>query len=148
MIDLFKQAMEFRRAFNQPILHNFTRYGFLRQKLFRMQTGLIDEECKEFLAATDNLSMDSHSLENRTEVLKELADLIYVCYQFAATYDLDIDEALDRIHLSNMSKLDEQGNPIYRRDGKVLKSDGYKPPHLDDLVAPSNTPPSEEFNDN
>ena len=148
MIDLMSQALQFRDAFKQPILHNFTRYGFLRQKLYQMQVSLIEEESKEFIEATDKLSMDPHSIENRTEVLKELADLIYVCYQFAATYDLDIDEALDRIHKSNMSKLDEQGNPIYRRDGKVLKSDGYKPPHLDDLVAPSNTPPSEEFNDN
>tara|TARA_R100001463_G_scaffold127490_1_gene185591 strand:- start:209 stop:655 length:447 start_codon:yes stop_codon:yes gene_type:complete len=148
MINLFKQATEFRKAFNQPLLNNFTRYGFLRLKLFNLQCSLIDEEAKEFLDACDTLTSDCQSQENRTEVLKELADLVYVCYQFAATYNLDLDEALDRIHKSNMSKLDDEGNPIYRRDGKVLKGDNYKPPTLDDLVAPSNTIPPEDFNVN
>lgn len=113
-----------------------------------MQMTLIEEECNEFLNAADKLLTEPHPIQNRADVLKELADLIYVCYQFAATYNLDLDEALDRIHKSNMSKLDEQGNPIYRRDGKVLKSDGYKPPQLEDLVVPSTTPPSEEYNAN
>ena len=148
MIDLMSQALQFRDAFDQPILLNFTRYGFLREKLYRMQAGLIDEESKEFLDACEKLYIDPHCHDNRTEVLKELADLIYVCYQFAATYNLDLDEALDRIHKSNMSKLDEQGKPIYRKDGKVLKSDRYKPPQLDDLVEPSNTHSSEEYNVN
>ena len=148
MIDLMSQALEFRASFNQPILSNFTRYGFIKKKLYQMQITLIEEEYKEFLNAADKLLMEPHPIENRADVLKELADLIYVCYQFAATYNLDLDEALDRIHKSNMSKLDEQGNPIYRRDGKVLKSDGYKPPQLEDLVVPSTTPPSEEYNAN
>ena len=46
----------------------------------------------------------------------------------------DLDEALDRVHKSNMSKLDDTGKPIYREDGKVLKSTKYKPPMLIDLV--------------
>ena len=148
MIDLMSQALEFRANFNQPILSNFTRYGFIKKKLYQMQMTLIEEECNEFLNAADKLLTEPHPIENRVDVLKELADLIYVCYQFAATYNLDLDEALDRIHKSNMSKLDEQGNPIYRKDGKVLKSDGYKPPQLEDLVVPSTTPPSEEYNAN
>jgi len=61
--------------------------------------------------------------------LKELADLVYVCYQYAES----IDEALDRVHKSNMSKLDKDGKPIYREDGKVLKGPDYKPPDLSDL---------------
>ena len=44
-----------------------------------------------------------------------------------------LDEALDRVHKSNMSKLDEDGKPIYREDGKVLKGPNYKPPNLEDL---------------
>ena len=44
-----------------------------------------------------------------------------------------LDEALDRVHQSNLSKLDEEGNPIYREDGKVLKGPNYKPPTLEDL---------------
>jgi len=69
-----------------------------------------------------------------SEALKELADLIYVCYQYAENMGWFLDEALDRIHRSNMSKLDIDGKPIYREDGKVLKGPNYKPPTLTDLV--------------
>jgi predicted HAD superfamily Cof-like phosphohydrolase len=66
--------------------------------------------------------------------LKELADLVYVCYQYAANEDWDLDEAMKRVHASNMSKLNEYGKPIYREDGKVMKGPFYKPPNLTDLV--------------
>jgi predicted HAD superfamily Cof-like phosphohydrolase len=52
----------------------------------------------------------------------------------AASQEWDIDEAMRRIHKSNMSKLDEEGKPIYRADGKVLKGENYAPPILDDLI--------------
>ena len=71
---------------------------------------------------------------NRANCLKELADLVYVCYQYAENMGWDLDEAMYRVHESNMSKLDEEGKPIYREDGKVLKGPNYKPPHLEDLV--------------
>ena len=45
-----------------------------------------------------------------------------------------LDEALDRVHQSNMSKLGEDGKPIYREDGKVLKGPNYKSPNLNDLI--------------
>ena len=69
-----------------------------------------------------------------SEALKELADLVYVCYQYAENMGWFLDEALDRVHKSNMSKLGEDGKPIYRKDGKVLKGPAYKPPNLEDLV--------------
>ena len=53
--------------------------------------------------------------------LKELAALVYVCYQYAENLGWDLDEALNRVHRSNMSKLGEDGNPLRREDGKVLK---------------------------
>jgi predicted HAD superfamily Cof-like phosphohydrolase len=70
----------------------------------------------------------------RENILKELSDLVFVAYQFAAAFGLDLDEALARVYKSNMSKLDEQGNPIYREDGKVLKGPNYRPPHLKTLI--------------
>ncbi len=72
--------------------------------------------------------------QHKAHCLKELADLVYVCYQYAANMDWNLDEALDRVHESNMSKLDDDGNPIYREDGKVLKGPNYQPPFLEDLV--------------
>ena len=72
--------------------------------------------------------------EFKTDALKELADLVYVCYQYAENIGWDLDEALDRVHRSNLSKLDDDNTPIYREDGKVLKGPNYKPPNLKDLV--------------
>ena len=74
------------------------------------------------------------SNEHKENALKELADLVYVCYQYAANMQWNLDEAMDRVHKSNMSKLDDYGKPIYREDGKVLKGPNYKPPNLEDLV--------------
>ena len=73
-------------------------------------------------------------MKDDVEQLKELADLVYVCYQFAASQEWDLDEAMRRVHESNMSKLDKNGKPIYRPDGKVLKGPNYKPPYLQDLI--------------
>ncbi len=96
------------------------------------QKNLIVEEFKEFLEAEGMLFRDAK--EFRSDCLKELADLVYVCYQFAANMGWDLDTALDRVHRSNMSKLDEDGKAIYREDGKVLKGPNYKPPNLNDLI--------------
>jgi predicted HAD superfamily Cof-like phosphohydrolase len=59
---------------------------------------------------------------------------VYVCYQYAENLGWDLDEALDRVHRSNMSKLGEDGQPIYRNDGKILKGPNYQPPNLNDIV--------------
>ena len=96
------------------------------------QKNLIVEEFKEFLEADG--FMFKHGKNVQEECLKELADLVYVCYQYAENMGWPLDEALDRIHLSNLSKLDEDGEPIYRDDGKVLKGPNYLPPDLSDLV--------------
>ena len=66
--------------------------------------------------------------------LKELADVVYVCFQFASVMDWDLDEALRRVHQSNLSKLDDEGKPVLRADGKVMKGPNYQPPDLSDLV--------------
>ena len=83
---------------------------------------LIDEEWSEF--------HEAYHMKDDCEQLKELADLVYVCYQFAASQEWDLDEAMRRVHESNMSKLDANGKPIYRADGKVLKGPNYKEPYL------------------
>lgn len=97
-----------------------------------LQRRLIVEEFKEFLDAENQLIMGL--TVNSAECLKELADLVYVCYQYAVNLGWNLDEALDRVHQSNLSKLDDNGNPIYREDGKVLKGPNYQPPNLNDLV--------------
>ena len=70
-----------------------------------MQRTLIVEEFKEFLEAENQLL--TGFVVNATDTLKELADLDYVCYQYAENLGWDLDEALNRVHRSNMSKLGE-----------------------------------------
>jgi len=115
---LLQQAKEFRTVFQ--VSPTFSQNGRLTQK------SLIDEEWSEFHEAYHHEPLD--------HVLKELADLVYVCYQYAAHEGWDLDEAMNRLHESNLSKLDDEGNPIFRADGKVLKGPNYKPPFLGDLI--------------
>ena len=70
-----------------------------------LQRRLIVEEFKEFLDAENQLIMGL--TVNSADCLKELSDLVYVCYQYAANLGWDLDEALNRVHQSNMSKLDD-----------------------------------------
>ena len=120
---LSTQAREFRSKYNlKSDATSATR---------AVQKDLIVEEFKEFLEAEGMLFR--HGRNVKEECLKALADLVYVCYQFAENMGWFLDEALDRVHKSNMSKLDEDGNPIYREDGKVLKGPNYQPPTLEDL---------------
>jgi predicted HAD superfamily Cof-like phosphohydrolase len=94
---------------------------------------LITEEFSEFLAASTDAFDHVQNYRNREAALKELADLVYVCFQFAAAAGWDLNEALDRVHKSNLSKLVD-GKPVKREDGKVLKGENYKPPILSDLI--------------
>ena len=119
-----EQAKEFRQGFNVQNSSSRTSRN--------LQKNLIVEEFKEFLEAEGLLFRNNNDL--KADALKELSDLVYVCYQYAANMNWDLDEALRRVHESNMSKLDEDGKPIYRDDGKVLKSKNYKPPTLTDLI--------------
>ena len=121
---LSNQAKEFRSKYNLKNSHT--------KKQRTYQKNLIVEEFKEFLEAEGMLFRNND--EFPAEALKELADLVYVCYQYAENMGWFLDEALDRVHVSNMSKLGKDGKPIYRDDGKVLKGPDYEPPTLMDLI--------------
>ena len=121
---LSNQAKEFRSKYN--LKNSPTK----KQRTY--QKNLIVEEFKEFLEAEGMLFRDNPQFPS--EALKELADLVYVCYQYAENMGWFLDEALDRVHVSNMSKLGKNGKPIYREDGKVLKGPDYEPPTLTDLI--------------
>jgi NTP pyrophosphatase (non-canonical NTP hydrolase) len=117
------------QSLSDQAIHFRTSYGIQNSSENRtMQLGLIDEEYKEFRTAFYNEPYESE--------LKELADLVYVCFQYAENMEWDLEEALDRVHKSNMSKLGLDGTPIRRADGKVLKGPNYQPPTLTDLVNP------------
>lgn len=124
--NLQKQALEFRQVMNQTT-------GTFSISTLETQKRLITEEFKEFLEAYTDATKFIQNPRSREAALKELADLVYVCFQFAAAAGWELDEALDRVHKSNLSKLVD-GKPVKREDGKVLKGENYKPPILTDLI--------------
>lgn len=124
---LLSQAISFRQAMDQQI-------NTPDEKVHELQADLITEEFNEFREAFDQefTTLDRVE-ENKIHQLKELADLVFVCYQFAAARGWDLDTAMRRVFESNMSKLVD-GKPVRRIDGKVLKGPNYQPPILDDLI--------------
>lgn len=124
---LQEQARQWREAFDVKSDSDQS------SEQYNLQIDLIEEEFKEVLDAFDKADQDK--IETQAAILKELADLVFVCYQAAENMGWDLDEALDRIFKSNMSKLDDQGRPIRSATGKVLKGPNYQPPNLTDLVS-------------
>ena len=119
-----EQAKEFRKKYQIQNSDNKATRDY--------QVSLITEEYMEFIEA--EMMLFRNTDKYKEEALKELADLVYVCYQYAANMGWDLDEAMHRVHTSNMSKLGDDGKPVTREDGKVLKGPNYKPPNLEDLV--------------
>jgi predicted HAD superfamily Cof-like phosphohydrolase len=119
---LIEQAFVFRLAAEQSIDPN-------DELVQEMQMTLIREEFNELLESHINEDTD----EDKIHTLKELADLVFVCYQYAVARNWNLDIALKRVFESNMSKFVD-GKPLRREDGKILKGPNYQPPFLDDLV--------------
>lgn len=124
---------EFHTAFNHPInVAPSTDLIVLRNKLINEEY----TELKEELAAAmvDVEMFGEISSKTKGRILKEMADLQYVLSGLAVVMGLDLAVAFNRVHKSNMSKLGADGKPVLREDGKILKSELYIPPDLEDLV--------------
>lgn len=111
-------------------------------RLLKLRRALIDEETKELFADIDSAILhlekgESVPHELYVNMLKELSDVqVVVSGTAVAVKPLEkLDEAFIRVHESNMSKLGDDGKPIYREDGKVLKGPNYFKPDLTDLVS-------------
>jgi predicted HAD superfamily Cof-like phosphohydrolase len=89
---------------------------------------LMQEENEEYLEAA--------SQGDLVEVADALGDMLYILYGTIISHGMQhkIEEVFEEIHRSNMSKLDENGKPIYRGDGKVLKGPHYSKPKLKDIL--------------
>jgi predicted HAD superfamily Cof-like phosphohydrolase len=109
-----KMLLEFHRAFGAPY---FRKPRLLDDDRANLRKALIQEEVHELFEA-----LDGHSME---EIVKELCDVLYVVYGTGIEMGVDLDKAFVTVHESNMSKLGEDGKPIYREDGKVLKGPYY-----------------------
>ena len=125
---LFDLVREFHEAYEMPVgtvnIHNdFDKITKEDSERIALRSNLVAEEFKELINA-----------ESCEEIMKESCDLIYVILGTFVEFGWDLEEAFRRVHQSNMSKLGEDGKPLYREDGKVLKGPNYFKPELSDLV--------------
>jgi predicted HAD superfamily Cof-like phosphohydrolase len=120
-----QQVLEFYKAFKHPIA---TSPKFIPIERVIMRHRLLDEEVVELFEAGSNGDI--------VDVADAIADCFYILIGTAIEYGIaeKLPALFDEVHCSNMSKLDDDGNPIYREDGKVLKSNNYTPPNLKDIV--------------
>jgi len=108
------------------------------EKTLEFRYRLIVEEVKELGEEIAYAMAESHFKAGvpdkvKARLLKELADVQYVLSGFAVTFGLPLQVAFNRVHASNMTKLGEDGKPVYRSDGKVLKGPNYRSPEMEDL---------------
>jgi predicted HAD superfamily Cof-like phosphohydrolase len=95
--------------------------------LIQLRIALLQEEVSEFAEAAQKRDL--------VGVADALADIVYVAYGAAVTFGIDLDAVVAEVHRANMSKLDERGRPVLRSDGKVCKSDRYRPPDIAAVLA-------------
>lgn len=132
------KLIDFHKAFGHPIDEVMTVDNL------ELRRSLITEEYQELMEEISSISLDlargrKPPVERKANLLKELCDLQYVISGLAVAFGLPLQPAFNRVHASNMSKLDADGNPIYREDGKVMKGPNYRPPNLEDLVNEKHT---------
>jgi predicted HAD superfamily Cof-like phosphohydrolase len=99
---------------------------FPEEHIQKLRVDLI-EELDELQLGIDN--------QDIVEVADALTDLLYVIYGAGHAFGIDLDECFNEVHLSNMSKLGEDGRVIKREDGKVMKPNTYFPPDIESVLA-------------
>ena len=120
----FELVGDFMEAMDQEVL---AYPVFPEEHIQKLRLDLIEEELDELHLGVDNIDI--------IEVADALTDLLYVVYGAGHALGIDLDECFQEVHQSNMSKLGEDGRPIKREDGKVLKPDTYFPPDLKSVLS-------------
>jgi len=113
----------FMKTFGQEVK---TDPSLSTDKINKLRLSLIREEL-------DELS-DAVSKKNLLEVADALTDILYVTYGAGHAFGIDLDKCFDEVQSSNMSKLDENGKPIYNKYGKVMKGPNYFKPNLNKFI--------------
>tara|TARA_B100000700_G_scaffold273810_1_gene318454 strand:+ start:398 stop:742 length:345 start_codon:yes stop_codon:yes gene_type:complete len=103
-----------------------TKTEFPSDKIVKLRYDLIKEELDEFEQALKD--------KNLKEVADSLTDILYVTYGAGHAFGIDLDKCFDEVQRSNMSKLGENGKPIYNDQGKVMKGPKYFAPNLSKFV--------------
>ena len=116
---------QFHKAFGHPV-NEMLKFPALDRIILRHT--LIQEEVLELLQAS--------AKGDAVGVADAITDCLYILYGTALEWGLGdkLPDLFDEVHRSNMSKLDANGKPLYREDGKIIKGENYTPPHLKDIV--------------
>ena len=120
----FESVRKFMKTFGQEIKE---KAGFPNDKITSLRYDLINEELEELKEA-----MDKRDIK---EVADALTDILYVTYGAGHSFGINLDKCFKEVQNSNMSKLGEDGKPIYNEKGKVMKGPNYFKPNLSKFVA-------------
>ena len=120
----FSKVGTFMKTFGQEVKD---KPAFSTDKINKLRIDLIKEELEELTEAMKNNDL--------LEVADALTDILYVTYGAGHAFGIDLDKCFDEVQNSNMSKLDENGKPIYNESGKVMKGPDYFKPNLSKFVA-------------
>ena len=115
----FEKVKEFMITFGQEVKN---KAEFPNEKVVELRKKLIDEEFNELKEAIDD--------NNIIEVADALTDILVVTDGAGVSFGINLDKCFEEVHRSNMSKLSEDGKPIYNEYGKVMKGPNYSPPNL------------------
>ena len=119
----FEKVKIFMKTFGQEVKE---KSSFSSDKINQLRVNLIKEELEELKIAIDS--------KNLIEVADALTDILYVTYGAGHAFGINLDRCFDEVQQSNMSKLDDSGNPIYNDSGKVMKGPKYFKPDLSKFI--------------
>ena len=122
-ISNFEMVGDFMEAFGQEVLY---MPSMPDTNLAALRLDLINEEVQELRDGLGKRSM--------LEIADALTDILYVVYGAGHAFGIDLDECFNEVHRSNMTKLGEDGRPLYRDDGKVMKGPNYEDPNLEQFL--------------
>jgi len=120
----FNKVGTFMKTFGQEVK---TEPSFSTEKINKLRIDLIREELQELTEAMNNKDL--------LEVADALTDILYVTYGAGHAFGINLDKCFEEVQSSNMSKLGENGEPIYNESGKVMKGPNYFKPDLSKFVS-------------
>ena len=119
----FQKVGLFMKTFGQEIK---TKPSLSSEKINNLRINLISEELEELKDAVKNNDLK--------EVIDALTDILYVTYGAGHAFGVDLDKCFEEVQNSNMSKLGDDGKPIYNENGKVMKGPKYFKPNLSKFI--------------
>ena len=119
----FFKVKEFMQKFKQEVK---SKPSFPDENIIKLRINLIKEELLELEEALNE--------KNIEETADALTDILYVTYGAGHAFGINLDKCFDEVQKSNMSKLDEFGDPIYNDQGKVMKGPSYFKPNFKKIL--------------